>query len=41
MRLIMFDMDGTLIDSGLASTNTINDVRVTLGFEKLEKDYIL
>ena len=41
MRLIMFDMDGTLIDSGLAITNTINYVRVNLGFEKLEKDYIL
>ena len=41
MRLIMFDMDGTLIDSGLAITNTINYVRVNLGFEKSEKDYIL
>lgn len=41
MRLIMFDMDGTLIDSGFAITNTINYVRVNLGFEKLEKDYIL
>jgi len=41
MRLIMFDMDGTLIDSGFAITNTINYVRVNLGFEKLEKNYIL
>lgn len=41
MRLIMFDMDGTLIDSGFAITNTINYVRVNLGFEKLEKSYIL
>ena len=41
MRLIMFDMDGTLIDSGYAITNTINYVRVNLGFEKLEKNYIL
>ena len=41
MRLIMFDMDGTLIDSGFAITNTINYVRENLGFEKLEKDYIL
>jgi len=41
MRLIMFDMDGTLIDSGFAITNTINYVRENLGFERLEKDYIL
>lgn len=41
MRLIMFDMDGTLIDSGFAITNTINYVRENLGFEKLEKSYIL
>jgi phosphoglycolate phosphatase len=41
MRLIMFDMDGTLIDSGFAITNTINYVRENLGFEKLEKDFIL
>jgi phosphoglycolate phosphatase len=34
-------MDGTLIDSGFAITNTINYVRENLGFEKLEKDYIL
>ena len=41
MRLIMFDMDGTLIDSGFAITNTINYVRENLGFDKLEKDFIL
>ena len=41
MRLIMFDMDGTLIDSGFAITNTINYVRENLGFEKLEKSFIL
>ncbi len=41
MRLIMFDMDGTLINSGFAITNTINYVRENLGFEKLEKDFIL
>lgn len=41
MRLIMFDMDGTLIDSGFAITNTINYVRENLGFEKLEKEFIL
>ena len=37
----MFDMDGTLIDSGFAITNTINYVRENLGFEKLEKSFIL
>ena len=37
----MFDMDGTLIDSGFAITNTINYVRENLGFEKLEKRFIL
>lgn len=41
MALIMFDMDGTLIDSGFAITNTINYVRENLGFERLEKNYIL
>lgn len=41
MRLIMFDMDGTLINSGAAITNTINYVRENLGFEKMEKDFIL
>ena len=41
MRLIMFDMDGTLTDSGFAIRNTINYVRENLGFERLEKNYIL
>ena len=41
MALIMFDMDGTLIDSGFAITNTINYVRENLGFDRLEKNYIL
>lgn len=41
MRLIMFDMDGTLIDSGTSITNTVNHVRENLGFEKMEKDFIL
>ncbi len=41
MSLIMFDMDGTLIDSGYAITNTINHVRENLGFETLEKNFIL
>ena len=37
----MFDMDGTLIDSGTSITNTINYVRQELGFETLEKNYVL
>ncbi len=41
MRLLMFDMDGTLIDSGTSITNTINHVRENLGFKKMEKNYIL
>ncbi|MGA1931435.1 HAD family hydrolase [Arcobacter sp. YIC-464] len=41
MRLIMFDMDGTLVDSSNAITNTINYVRQNLGLETLEKNFIL
>jgi len=41
VKLLMFDMDGTLIDSGTSITNTINHVRENLGFEILEKNYIL
>jgi len=41
MKLIMFDMDGTLINSGSMIANTINYVRENLGFELLEKDFIL
>ena len=41
MRIIMFDMDGTLIDSGTSITNTINHVRENLGLEKMEKTYVL
>ncbi|NQY22137.1 MAG: HAD family hydrolase [Campylobacteraceae bacterium] len=41
MRLLMFDMDGTLINSGFAIANSINHVRINLGLTKLEKDYIL
>ncbi|EFU69302.1 HAD family hydrolase [Aliarcobacter butzleri] len=41
MKLIIFDMDGTLINSGFAIANTVNYVRENLGFERLEKDYIL
>lgn len=41
MRIIIFDMDGTLIDSGTSITNTVNHVRENLGFERMEKNYIL
>jgi len=34
-------MDGTLVDSSKAITNTINYVRENLGFERLESKYIL
>lgn len=37
MALLIFDMDGTILDSGTAIVNTINHVREALGFEKLEK----
>lgn len=41
MKLIMFDMDGTLINSGTMIANTINYVRENLGFEHMEKNFIL
>jgi len=40
-ELIIFDMDGTLIDSGDVITNTINFVRGHLGLEKIEKHIML
>jgi len=41
MKLIIFDMDGTLIDSGNVITNTINFVRFSLGLEPIRKDIML
>ncbi|WP_424686885.1 MAG: HAD family hydrolase [Halarcobacter ebronensis] len=41
MALIMFDMDGTLINSSTPLVNTINYVREELGFERLERELIL
>lgn len=41
MSLIMFDMDGTLINSGNMIAKTINHVRENLNLEHMEKDYIL
>lgn len=40
-RLIIFDMDGTLVNSSLTIANAINYVRQNLGFEPMEQDYIL
>jgi len=41
MKLIIFDMDGTLIDSGNVISNTINFVRGHLGLESISKDIML
>lgn len=40
-ELIIFDMDGTLIDSGEVITNTINFVRTHLGLQPIEKTFML
>jgi phosphoglycolate phosphatase len=40
-KLIIFDMDGTLVNSSLTIANAINHVRVNLGFEPMEQEYIL
>lgn len=41
MNLIIFDMDGTLIDSGNVITNTINHVRNHFGLEPMSKNTLL
>ena len=40
-RVIIFDMDGTLVNSSLTIANAINHVRRNLGFEAMEQAYIL
>lgn len=40
-KLIIFDMDGTLVNSSLTIANAINYVRKHLGFEPMEQEYIL
>ncbi len=40
-KLIIFDMDGTLIDSGDVIANTINFVRVNIGLDVIEKNEML
>jgi len=40
-KLIIFDMDGTLVNSSLTIANAINYVRQNLGFEAMEQEKIL
>jgi len=40
-ELIIFDMDGTLVNSSLTIANAINYVRQNLGFEPMDPEYIL
>ena len=40
-KLIIFDMDGTLVNSSLTIANAINYVRQNLGFEPMEQESIL
>jgi len=40
-ELIIFDMDGTLVNSSLTIANAINHVRQNLGFEPMDQEYIL
>ncbi len=41
MKSIIFDMDGTLINSGNIIANTINHVRIHSGLEAMDKIYLL
>jgi len=40
-ELIIFDMDGTLINSGIAISNTINFVRENIGLPIMDSDILL
>ncbi len=40
-KLIIFDMDGTLVNSSLTIANAINHVRKNLGYEPMTQEYIL
>ena len=40
-KLIIFDMDGTLVNSSITIANAINFVRYNLGFEPMDKSHIL
>ena len=41
MKMLLFDMDGTLINSGAMIANTINYVRKNIGLKPMSKDHIL
>ena len=40
-KLIIFDMDGTLVNSSITIANAINYVRKNLGFEPMDEEHIL
>jgi len=40
-KLIIFDMDGTLVDSSITIVNAINYVREHFGFHPFDREYIL
>jgi len=40
-KAIIFDMDGTLVDSSITIVNAINHVRQKLGLEKMQRELIL
>lgn len=40
-KLIIFDMDGTLVNSSITIANAINYVRKNLGFEPMDQEHIL
>jgi len=39
-KSIIFDMDGTLLDSSLAMTISVNHVRKSFGLNPIEKEYL-
>ena len=41
MKVVIFDMDGTVIDSGEAIYKTVNEVRDELNLPPLEKEFII
>ncbi|TLT06298.1 HAD family hydrolase [Aliarcobacter thereius] len=41
MKMIIFDMDGTLINSGSTIANCVNHVRENIGLQTMDKSYIL
>ncbi|WP_169753439.1 HAD-IA family hydrolase [Campylobacter mucosalis] len=41
MKAVIFDMDGTIIDSSVAIERTINDIRAELKLEPLSSDFII